>query len=138
MRCAESHDLADFFVSFAQIGIVVAQAVVVEGGRPVSEHRYQEQKKGDQQSANAKRPGAGNIDSDSADRSSDRRFSEGSFRKRRLQITLALLHYRRRSGAGANGLLNGCPVDNDGLRTDSNETVLKIRGRIAKITLNIC
>jgi hypothetical protein len=45
MRCAELQHLARLFVGLAQIGIVVAQPVVMEGGGPVGDQRHQKQER---------------------------------------------------------------------------------------------
>jgi hypothetical protein len=42
MRGAEFDDLANLLVRFTQIGIVIAQTVIVKSGRPIGHQRYEE------------------------------------------------------------------------------------------------
>jgi hypothetical protein len=91
-------------VGFAQIGIVIAQAVIVECCRPVREYRDHEQNTCHQQCANAKYARARDGNRARTDASRNGGFCQDGFRKRRPQITLALMQSPNRSGAGGNGL----------------------------------
>src|ERR1700723_1485919 len=80
MRRAEFNDLADFLMSLAQIGISIAQAVVVKSGRPIRQQRHEEQHGREHPSPYPKAgPRLGNG-AGIAERYGNRRFTEYCFR----------------------------------------------------------